>query len=98
MADAKPKYDVKVNAYSDTTCSTKADVKNKDFTTNDECKAFKKPEAGFKSTSKKGVPDGCVLQVFSDTTCSDVLAAITINAGCEAPILGPAQSAKLAGC
>lgn len=35
---------------------------------------------------------------FTQTDCQDVLAAITINGGCEAPLLGPASSGKLVGC
>ena len=50
------------------------------------------------ATSKKPLKDGCVLQVFASTDCTDVLAAITPNKGCESPILGPASSGWLAGC
>ncbi|CAF9904058.1 MAG: hypothetical protein HETSPECPRED_003338 [Heterodermia speciosa] len=98
LTDTTTKYNVQLDAYSTSTCAAKPDIKNLKFTTNDQCISFQKPEAGFVATSKKAVPDGCVLQVFADTACADVLAAITINAGCEAPLLGPALSAKLVGC
>ena len=68
------------------------------FTQNNLCQQFIKQEGSVTATSKTPVKQGCVLQVFADTSCSNVLAAITIDGTCQAPLLGPASSGKLVGC
>ncbi|MCJ1296078.1 hypothetical protein MMC34_007643 [Xylographa carneopallida] len=88
---------ISVNTYEDTTCQV-LDVEGYAFKHNRVCTQFIKQEGSFIATSKKPVKEGCVLQVFASTDCTDVLAAITVNAGCEAPYLGPASSGWVVDC
>ncbi|MCJ1417785.1 hypothetical protein MMC32_004130 [Xylographa parallela] len=88
---------ISVNTYEDTTCQI-LDVEGYAFKANKKCTQFIEQEGSFIATSKKPVKDGCVLQVFASTDCTDVLAAITVNAGCEAPYLGPASSGWVVDC
>jgi len=97
VAAAARKPSVSVNVYADNACAV-PDVEGYSFTQNNQCHQFIEQEGSFTATSNKPVPEGCVLQVFASTNCEDVLAAITINGGCEAPLLGPASSGKLVGC
>ncbi|KAL9614592.1 MAG: hypothetical protein Q9167_000961 [Letrouitia subvulpina] len=94
---AAKKLSVSVDVFDDTQCAlpTERGIK---FKKNNVCQQFIKQEGSFIATSKKPVKSGCVLQVFADTSCTDVLAAITIDGTCQAPLLGPASSGKLAGC
>ena len=50
------------------------------------------------ATSAKAVKPGCVLRVFADTSCTDVLAAITPDGTCQTPLLGSVSSGWLIGC
>ncbi len=97
VADTARNFDVSVNVYADNACA-EPDVEGYIFTQNNQCRQFIEQEGSVTATSKKAVPEGCVLQVFASTNCENVLAAITINGGCEAPLLGPASSGKLVGC
>jgi hypothetical protein len=97
IADAARNPNVSVNVYADNACAV-PDVEGYSFTQNNQCHQFIEQEGSFTATSNKPVPGGCVLQVFASTNCGNVLAAITINGGCEAPLLGPASSRKLVGC
>lgn len=97
IADAARNPNVSVNVYADNACAV-PDVEGYSFTQNNQCHQFIEQEGSFTATSNKPVPGGCVLQVFASTNCENVLAAITINGGCEAPLFGPASSGKLVGC
>ncbi|MCJ1395378.1 hypothetical protein MMC18_008262, partial [Xylographa bjoerkii] len=88
---------ISVNTYQDTTCQV-LDVEGYAFKANRHCTQFIEQEGSFIATSKRAVKDGCVLQVFASTDCTDVLAAIAVNAGCEAPYEGPASSGWVVGC
>ena len=94
---AATRVSVSVNVYADTACAV-PDVEGYSFTKNNQCQQFIEQEGSITATSKNAVPEGCVLQVFGDTDCQDVFAAITINGGCETPLLGPVSSGKLVGC
>ncbi|KAL8992171.1 MAG: hypothetical protein Q9169_007309 [Polycauliona sp. 2 TL-2023] len=92
------KLSVSVDVFDDNACNL-ATVRGYEFTKNDVCRQFISREGSVTATSLKGkVQEGCVLQVFADTNCDDVLAAITIDGTCQAPLLGPASSGKLVGC
>ncbi|MCJ1401961.1 hypothetical protein MMC11_005178 [Xylographa trunciseda] len=86
---------ISVNTYADKTCQV-LDVEGYAFKANKACTQFIEQEGSFIATSKKPVKAGCVLQVFASTDCTDVLAAIDVGAGCEAPYEGPASSGELA--
>ncbi|KAI4159166.1 MAG: hypothetical protein LQ342_006813 [Letrouitia transgressa] len=96
-AAAADKLSVSVDIFDDTKCALPTE-RGLLFNKNNVCQQFIKQEGSFTATSAKPVKSGCVLQVFADTSCTDVLAAITIDGTCQAPLLGPASSGKLAGC
>ena len=96
-APATGPISISVNVYNDTACAI-PDVEGYIFYHNQECLQFITTEASVKATSAKAVKPGCVLQVFADTSCTDVLAAITPDGTCQAPLLGPVSSGWLVGC
>ncbi|KAI4173981.1 MAG: hypothetical protein LQ346_008304, partial [Caloplaca aetnensis] len=89
---------ISVDVFDDTACNLPT-VRGYSFTKNNVCQQFIKQEGSVTATSLNGpVKPGCVLQVFADTNCGDVLAAITVDGTCQAPLLGPASSGMLVGC
>ena len=97
-APAANTLSVSVDVFQDKVCNLPS-VRGYSFTKNNVCRQFIEREGSFTATSINGpVKQGCVFQVFADTNCDNVLAAITIDGTCQAPYYGPASSGKLVGC
>lgn len=97
-APAANTLSVSVDVFQNKVCNLPS-VRGYSFTENNVCRQFIEREGSVTATSINGpVKQGCVLQVFESTNCENVLAAITIDGSCQAPLLAPASSGKLVGC